>query len=121
MERLAGRLWNDFYDNHRANFFKDRHWLGREWPQLALEGGGEETEEPGGGSGVGVVEVRHCFLLVSNLPLSFFPLVNLENYTSNIITIKSRSVAASATPHCLSSTSSPLPRQSTLATFPPSR
>ena len=53
MERLAGRLWNDFYDTHRAKFFKDRHWLGREWPQLALAGGKE-----GSVGGVGVVEVR---------------------------------------------------------------
>ena len=52
MERLAGRLWNDFYDTHRAKFFKDRHWLGREWPELALAGGEDE------GEGGGVVEVR---------------------------------------------------------------
>lgn len=36
----AGTHWNKFYSNHAKNpatnqFFKDRHWTDREWPQLA--------------------------------------------------------------------------------------
>ena len=63
MESHAGRLWNDFYDTHRAKFFKDRHWLGREWPQLALAGG-----EGKGDGGVGVIEVG-CGVGNAALPL----------------------------------------------------
>ena len=30
----ASEYWNDFYDRNRANFFKDRNWLGIEFPEL---------------------------------------------------------------------------------------
>ena len=36
-ERLlqdAGLYWDIFYQNHAANFFKDRHYLDREFPEL---------------------------------------------------------------------------------------
>ena len=33
-EREARKYWDVFYRSHGANFFKDRHWLAREWPDV---------------------------------------------------------------------------------------
>ncbi|KAG0663094.1 hypothetical protein C6P46_002937 [Rhodotorula mucilaginosa] len=59
----AGTHWNKFYSNHAKNpatnqFFKDRHWTDREWPQLAQlaepvdpKGKGKAVLEVGCGTG----------------------------------------------------------------------
>lgn len=33
-EREARKNWDVFYKRHGENFFKDRHWLAREWPEV---------------------------------------------------------------------------------------
>ncbi len=33
-EKQANKFWNQFYKNNRANFFKDRHWLLKEYEEL---------------------------------------------------------------------------------------
>ena len=39
LEREAARYWERFYRRNRANFFKDRHYLLMEFPDLAVSNG----------------------------------------------------------------------------------
>ena len=77
----AGTHWNKFYSNHAKNpatnqFFKDRHWTDRAWPQLA------QLAEPvvPKGKGKAVLEVG-CGTGAFIYPYSLLPLVFFSNDT----------------------------------------
>lgn len=56
-EREARKNWDIFYKNNRDNFFKDRHWLAREWPEVFPAAVGDASESPADDDdGNGVVE-----------------------------------------------------------------
>ncbi|ELR22568.1 methyltransferase domain containing protein [Acanthamoeba castellanii str. Neff] len=42
-DKKAASYWHGFYQNNKANFFKDRHWLTREFPALADKEGGQKV------------------------------------------------------------------------------
>lgn len=96
----AGTHWNKFYSNHARNpatnqFFKDRHWTDREWPQLA------QLAEPGPvgpqGKGKAVLEVG-CGTGAFIYPYSLLPL--LKSRTEEILMLSmvqvARTVSASS-------------------------
>lgn len=37
LEQEAAKNWDTFYKLNQANFFKDRHWILREFPELLVE------------------------------------------------------------------------------------
>ena len=40
-EKQAALRWNSFYKKNDVNFFKDRHWITREFPEVL-----EKLEKP---------------------------------------------------------------------------
>eukprot|EP00127_Corallochytrium_limacisporum_P000203 Clim_evm20s7 gene=Clim_evmTU20s7 len=51
LERLAAEKWNAFYSKHEHRFFKDRHWLFTEFPELADKDSALKVLEVGCGAG----------------------------------------------------------------------
>ncbi|RWS12647.1 methyltransferase-like protein 7 [Dinothrombium tinctorium] len=52
-EREANTFWDKFYEKHQNNFFKDRHWLSTEFPELFAFDSEQKVQILELGSGVG--------------------------------------------------------------------
>jgi len=89
----AGKYWDKFYKQNSNHFFKDRHWIHREWPVLM-----EASESPRVVAELGCGTGSTIFPLLKSNPLLRFYAVDFAksalqliedhpNYDENLITI----------------------------------
>ncbi|XP_063964965.1 tRNA N(3)-methylcytidine methyltransferase METTL2-like [Lytechinus pictus] len=85
-EAEADRYWNEFYSQHQNKFFKDRHWLFTEFPELSSDCVQVSGKETGSESGISqgtteaeaVPQVRKAQRTLESDPQNTLPLIASE-------------------------------------------